>query len=140
MRIEISVSDGMPIYRQISNQIKYLMASGQLLAGEELPAIRVLAEQLSVTPNTVVKAYGELENEGLLFKKRGAGTYVAESNSPLNRKEQRKIVSQRVDTLLADADRLGFELDEILVMVRARHATMIKGKNIRFLEGENHAG
>ena len=64
MYIEISLHDGVPIYRQIVIQVKYLIASGQLDAGEEIPPIRTLAEQLLVTPNTVVKAYGELESEG----------------------------------------------------------------------------
>ena len=85
MHIEISLEDGVPIYRQIVNQVKYLVASGQLIADEELPPIRTLAEQLLVTPNTIVKAYRELEAEGLVYKRRGAGTYVAEVASPLAR-------------------------------------------------------
>ena len=90
MHIEISAQDGVPIYRQIVNQVKYLIASGQLGSDEELPAIRTLAEQLVVTPNTIVKAYRELESEGLVYKRQGAGTYVAQTKSPLARKEQKK--------------------------------------------------
>ena len=60
MDIIINVTDGVPIYRQIVNQVKYLVASGLLRAGEELPPIRTLALQLKVTPNTIVKAYDEL--------------------------------------------------------------------------------
>lgn len=126
MHIEISLTDGVPIYRQIVNQVKYLIASGQLRAGDELPAIRTLAEQLLVTPNTVVKAYGELESAGLVFKRRGAGTYIAESNSPLARKEQRLILTARADALLSDASQLGFSLDEVIELLRKRHAELTK--------------
>jgi DNA-binding transcriptional MocR family regulator len=66
----------MPIYLQIVNQVKYLVASGRLAPGEELPPIRVLAEQLLVNPNTVARAYRELERAGVVLKRRTAGTYV----------------------------------------------------------------
>ena len=95
VHIEISLQDGVPIYRQIVNQVKYLIASGQLQAGEELPPIRSLAEQLLVTPNTVVKAYGELEAEGLVYKRRGAGTYIADLKSPLARCVRMRFCSRR---------------------------------------------
>ena len=70
MDITINVTDGVPIYRQIVNQVKYLVASGLLQPGEELPPIRTLALQLKVTPNTIVKAYGELESSGVVHKRR----------------------------------------------------------------------
>lgn len=126
MHIEISLQDGVPIYRQIVNQVKYLIASGQLDADEEMPAIRVLAEQLLVTPNTIVKAYRELESEGLVYKRRGAGTYVAEINSPLARKEQKKILSRRADALLAEASQLKFTFDEVVELLRNRQNAMNK--------------
>ena len=126
MYIEISLHDGVPIYRQIVNQVKYLIASGQLDTGEEMPPIRTLAEQLLVTPNTVVKAYGELESEGLVFKRRGAGTYVADFKSPLARKEQKKILAKRADALLAEASQLNFTFDEVLNLLRSRQAALTK--------------
>ena len=78
MDITINLADGVPIYRQIINQIKYLVASGLLQPGEELPPIRTLALQLKVTPNTIVKAYDELESSGVIHGRRGAGTFVSE--------------------------------------------------------------
>ena len=81
MRIHISTSDGVPIYQQIVNQVKYLVAAGRLAPGEELPPIRVLAEQLVVNPNTVARAYRELEAEGVVEKRRTAGTYVSSSGA-----------------------------------------------------------
>lgn len=126
MHIEISLQDGVPIYRQIVNQVKYQIASGRVRPGEELPAIRVLAEQLSVTPNTIVKAYSELESEGIVYKRRGAGTYIADLRSPLARKEQRRILAQRADALLAEASQLDFTLDEVLDLLRKRHAVLVR--------------
>ena len=120
MYIQISLTDGVPIYRQIVNQVKYLVASGQLLPGEELPSVRALAQQLLVTPNTVVKAYRELEVEGVLRKRRGAGTYVSESDSPLARDERRKILAQRADILLTEARQMSFTFDEVTKLLRQR--------------------
>ena len=129
MHIEISLEDGVPIYRQIVNQVKYLVASGQLVADEELPPIRALAERLLVTPNTIVKAYGELESEGLLYKRRGAGTYVAKVASPLARKEQKRILSQRADALLAEAQQLNFTFDEVVALLGKRQTALNKTLN-----------
>ena len=103
MQIHISPNDGVAIYLQIVNQIKYLVASGRLNAGEELPAIRVLAEQLLVNPNTVARAYRELEMAGIVEKRRTAGTYVSDQGSPLARRERLKILNDRIDQLVADA-------------------------------------
>jgi GntR family transcriptional regulator len=66
MQIHISANDGVPIYLQIVNQVKYLVAAGRLSPGEELPPIRVLAERLVVNPNTVARAYRELESAGIV--------------------------------------------------------------------------
>ena len=124
MDITINVTDGVPIYRQIVNQVKYLVASGLLLPGEELPPIRSLALQLKVTPNTIVKAYGELEIAGVVHKRQGSGTYVSEGRPKLARLERRRIIEQRIDTLLAEAHQLNFSADEVLRMVRERQAVM----------------
>src|SRR5215470_11766533 len=88
VQIHISANDGIPIYLQIVNQVKYLVASGRLTAGEELPAIRVLAERLVINPNTVARAYRELESAGVVEKRRTAGTYVTDQKSPLARPER----------------------------------------------------
>jgi GntR family transcriptional regulator len=81
MDITIHGTDGVPIYRQIVNQVKYLGGLRAAPAGEELPPIRTLALQLKVTPNTIVKAYDELETSGVVHKRRGSGTFVSEGVS-----------------------------------------------------------
>lgn len=125
MDISISVADGVPIYRQIVNQIKYLAASGALAPGEELPPIRTLALQLKVTPNTIVRAYDELEAEGVIHKRQGSGTFVSDMRrARLADTERRRIIEQRVDTLLTEAHQLNFTVDDVLRVIRERRAVM----------------
>ena len=134
MDITISMADGVPIYRQIVNQIKYLVASGLLQPDEELPPIRTLALQLKVTPNTIVKAYGELEISGVIHKRRGAGTYVSEGRQQMARRERQRIIEQRIDALLAEAHQLNFAADDILRMVRERKTAMDSEANAELSE------
>jgi DNA-binding transcriptional regulator YhcF (GntR family) len=124
MQIHISQADGVPIYLQIVNQIKYLVASGRLAAGEELPPIRVLAEKLLVNPNTVVRAYRELELAGVVVKRRTSGTYVSDAGSRLARRDRLKIIVQRIDALLAEARQMDIGLDEVLELIRERDDIM----------------
>jgi GntR family transcriptional regulator len=122
--IHLELKNGLPIYLQIVNQVKYLVASGRLAPGAELPPIRALAEQLVVNPNTVARAYRELERAGLLTARRTAGTYVSDAGSPLARRERLKILSERVDALLAEARQLDVGLDEVLALLRQRDQAM----------------
>ena len=124
MQIHISANDGVPIYLQIVNQVKYLVASGRLAPGEELPPIRMLADQLVVNPNTVARAYRELEVAGVVTKRRTAGTYVSDAGSPLARRERLKILTQRIDALLAEARQLGIRTDEVIDLLRQRDGAL----------------
>jgi GntR family transcriptional regulator len=136
MDITINVTDGVPIYRQIVNQVKYLVASGLLRPGEELTPIRTLALQLKVTPNTIVKAYDELEISGLVHKRRGSGTFVSEGFPKLALLERRRIIERRIDALLAEAHQLNFTADDILRMVRERSEVMQSGTSTEQAEVE----
>jgi len=124
MQLHLSPGDGLPIYRQIVNQLKYLLAAGRLGPGEELPPIRVLAEQLLINPNTVARAYLELERAGLVTKRHGSGTYVSDVSSPLKRVERLRLLAERADALLAEAKHLQIELPELLELIRERVKTM----------------
>ena len=125
MDITISVADGVPIYKQIINQIKYLAASGAIAPGEELPPIRTLALQLKVTPNTIVRAYDELEAAGVIEKRRGSGSFVSEvQQSRLADAERQRIIEQRIDGLLAEAHQLNFTADDVLRVILERRAVM----------------
>ena len=124
MQIHISAHDGVPIYLQIVNQVKYLVASGRMAAGEELPPIRTLAEQLLINPNTVARAYRELELAGVVTKRRTAGTYVSDTTSPLARRERLKIVTERVDALLAEARQMNIDTETIIELIQDRDEAM----------------
>jgi GntR family transcriptional regulator len=125
MQIHISTADGVPIYQQIVNQIKYLVSSGRLRAGEELPPIRTLAEKLVINPNTVARAYRELESAGIVEKRRTAGTYVSDQGSPLAKRERVKILTERIDALLAEARQMDIPFEEIVKLAERRHAAML---------------
>jgi GntR family transcriptional regulator len=125
MQIHISTADGVPIYQQIVNQIKYLVSSGRLTAGEELPPIRTLAEKLVINPNTVARAYRELESAGIVEKRRTAGTYVSDQGSPLARRERLKILTERIDALLAEARQMDIPFEDVVKLAERRHATML---------------
>lgn len=126
MQIHISTNDGVPIYLQIVNQVKYLVACGRLAPGEELPPIRALAEQLLVNPNTIARAYMELERDGIVAKRHGSGTYVSDAGSPLARKERMKILSERADALLAEAHHLNVDLDSVIDLLKQRRKLLNK--------------
>ncbi len=124
MRIHLTPNDGVPIYLQIIQQVKYLIASGRLSAGDELPPIRTLAEQLLVNPNTVARAYRELEAAGVVVTRRGAGTHVSDAGSPLARRERLDVLARRIDALLAEARQMNVGVEEVLDMVRQRNRAM----------------
>ncbi|MBW3622214.1 MAG: GntR family transcriptional regulator [Armatimonadetes bacterium] len=120
MEIRIAPDDGTPLYQQIVNQVKYLIASGRLEPGEELPPIRVMAERLRVNPNTVARAYRELEVARIVDKRRTTGTFVSEAGSPLKREERMKILTGRADALLIEARQMDVSMEEVINLVRER--------------------
>ena len=128
MQIHISTSAGVPIYLQIVNQVKFLVASGRLAAGEELPPIRGLAEQLLINPNTVARAYRDLEAAGIVEKRRTAGTYVSDQGSPLARRERVKILTERIDALLAEARHMDVSIEDVFKFIQQRHAAMLASR------------
>ena len=123
MQIRISDSDGVPIYRQIVNQVKYLVAAGRLTAGDQLLPVRALAEQLVVNPNTVARAYRELESAGVITSRQGSGAFVSDNGSPLAKSEKRKLLQDRVDLLLAEADSLDVDVATVVKLLRDRSRT-----------------
>jgi GntR family transcriptional regulator len=118
LHFNLSQSDGVPLYLQLVRQIKQFIATGRLTAEDELPPVRVLAQQLVVNPQTVVRAYRELEMAGLIYKRRGAGTYVSAEGTPYTEAECRRILMERANALLVEARSLGFDLDKSIDLVR----------------------
>jgi len=128
MHLHISAADGVPIYQQIVLQIKTLVAAGRLAAGEELPPIRVLAEQLVVNPNTVARAYRELAAAGVLTNRRTAGTYVADGAEPRAQEQFFDALAESVDALLAEARRANVGVQELIDLIRQRDERTRKRK------------
>lgn len=120
MQIRISQEDGTPIYQQVVNQIKLLVSSGRLVEAEQLPAVRKLAQQLLINPNTVARAYRELESEGVVESRRGSGVFVSGGKSPLSRTERNRRLNERIDALLAEAVQLDFPASVVPELVRQR--------------------
>lgn len=126
MQIHINTSDGSPYYTQILAQVRFMIATGRLAPDERLPPVRKLAEQLTLNPNTVARAYRELEAEGLVTSRRGAGVFVSDGVSPLSRKEQTRVINERIDALLTSAQQLDVDDETLLKLVRQR-AKKLKG-------------
>jgi GntR family transcriptional regulator len=117
-------NSGVPRYRQIQDQIRFGIASGMLQAGEQLPTVRALAVELSINPNTVIKAYSELEREGVLTSEQGSGTFVATVSAALSAPEREAKLASLCGEFLAQAARYGFSPAEV---VRSIQKLMSKG-------------
>ena len=116
----IDRSSGVPIYRQIVEQVKYQIATRVLKPHDELPSVRALAAQYSINPNTVMRAYLELERAGEIYKKRSVGTYVAEKDVDMSQKEKFEIVRQLLYKALVQAAELGLNPAEMQQIFQKR--------------------
>lgn len=121
MQIHLNTSNGVPIYLQIVQQVKYLVTAGRLRADDELPPIRALAEQLVVNPNTVARAYRELEHLGLVTKRSTTGTFVSANGAA--RQEALTGLTRKADDLVREAVRLEVGPDEVVELVQQRYRT-----------------
>jgi len=120
MLIQLNFKSGKPVYLQVVDQVKAAAASGALRAGEPLPSIRPLAEQLRVNRNTVAKAYAELEGQGVIETVAGRGCFLKENHSPFRKDVRLKMVAQEVDAAIVQAHHLRVEEKEFLALVRER--------------------
>ena len=126
MNMKINPKDGKPVYRQIMDQLRLMIASGRLKPGEELPTVRGLAQILIINPNTVARAYRELEQVGVLSTRQGSGTFVATRGTPLSRETCDKLIGERIDALLGEAQQLGYTVKDITDLVRDRYKELEK--------------
>ena len=118
---KLNPKSGLPIYRQIQDQIRYGIAAGLLNLGEQLPTVRALAAELQVNPNTVIKAYSELEREGVLTSEQGSGTFVAyREQPPPSPGERRARLHGLCAEFLAQAARYGFSAADVIAGIQAR--------------------
>jgi GntR family transcriptional regulator len=120
MRIQLNFKSGKPVYLQVVDQIKSAAASGALRAGEPLPSIRPLAEQLRINRNTVAKAYAELESQGVIATLAGKGCFVTENNSPFKKSVRQKMLADDIDAAIVQAHHLQVDEEEFLEVVKER--------------------
>jgi len=114
LRFHLDPALATPIYAQITEQVRYQVARGTLRPGDELPSVRALSGEHLINPNTVVRAYQELEREGLVEKRRGRGTYVSDTARTMVEAERRRIVAQRLAEAVREARELGLDADDVL--------------------------
>src|SRR6266478_6991209 len=110
----LDVHSGVPVYRQIIDQVIGGMASGTLAGGDQLPTVRQLAVDLSINPNTVVRAYRELEIRGILTTHQGTGTFITPVKVEPNDADRQRRLSQLVSDFVAHAGGAGFTLQEVM--------------------------
>ena len=135
MLLQINYKSGKPVYLQVVDQIKAAAASGAVQAGESLPSIRPLAEDLRVNRNTIAKAYTELESQGVIETIPGKGCFLRPNNSPLKKEVRRKLLIDEIDQVVVQAHHLQVPRDEFLTIVRERLDVIEKKK--RANEQEN---
>jgi len=117
--IKINSSTGLPVYLQIIEQVKHLIESGVLNPGEALPSVRNLATQLVISPNTVIKAYTELEHQDVIDLRMGSGAYVRDQWVSTEKPEKIRVASLDVHEVVAQLRRKGFAQEEIRRMFEA---------------------
>ncbi len=130
-------TDGPPIYQQIVEQIRFRIISGQLAVGDELPTIRGLAESARVNPNTVARAYRELEHDGLVEKRRTVGTFVAAREARLTVAQRQRLLAPHVDRLLIQAKQLAVPLDDLFSQLTERNAQLDSSQSSNATPGES---
>jgi len=120
MEFTITPATGVPIYQQLTEQIAAAIARGKLRPDDRLPSVREMSQTLVVNPNTVARAYTELEREGVLYTRPGLGVFVSQAPAPLTKKVRRERLVSGVDRLLIDAVRVGAPPDEVAALIVER--------------------
>lgn len=120
MDLRVDAASHTPIYEQVVVQVRALVASGRLPAGERLPSVRGLAERLLINPNTVARAYRELEHAGVVVSRQGDGVFVGDQASPFRAAQRRRMLAASIDRLFAEAEQLGLEPADVQDLVRQR--------------------
>jgi GntR family transcriptional regulator len=117
-RFQLDLHSGMPVYRQIIDQVRGGIASGLLAAGDQLPTVRQLAVDLAINPNTVVRAYRELEFGGLIETHQGTGTFISAQKMKRADAERERQLTQIVADCVSRAGAAGFTVDELIEELR----------------------
>ena len=126
--IKINASSSKPLYEQIVDNIKSNYVKGYLKPGDEIPSVRKLAMQLSVTPNTVAKAYQELERDKVIVTVRGKGTYISSESDIKMNDERLDSIRKEMTTKIVELTYMGMKKDEIISMIEDIYKEIKEGK------------
>ena len=113
-QFRLDLKSGVPVYRQLIDQVLIAVASGTLSAGDQLPTVRQLAVDLSINPNTVVRAYKELEIRGMLTTQQGTGTFITSKKVKQDDVQRQRRLTQIVGEFVARASSDGYNVEEII--------------------------
>lgn len=127
MLLKINPADPVPVYIQIMRQIKHSIIAGELKPGDKITSVRELAKELLINPNTILKAYGELEHEGVVVSKKGFGNFVSEKLAQQTKEERAQLISAACRSLVIDAVQLGLSLEEFLELLKAQYNSIKNG-------------
>lgn len=119
MRFTIDETDHRPIYQQICDEVRRALIVGALAPEDALPSVRQLAGELRVNPNTVQQAYRELERDGIVYVRRGQGTFVAEQQASSTARERKALAKSLAQRALRDAHRNGLDAEDLIEAIRA---------------------
>jgi GntR family transcriptional regulator len=114
MQIRIDNASDRPVYQQIIDQVKRDIALGRIIKNEKLPTVRQLAGQIAINPNTIAKAYRQLEQQGIIVTKAGAGAFVANLDSNLSRSVRKKLISEELERIAVDAFHMQIDSQTLL--------------------------
>jgi GntR family transcriptional regulator len=109
---------GVPVYRQLIDQVQGAVASNVLIAGDQLPTVRQVAVDLAINPNTVLRAYREMEIRGLLDSQQGTGTFIADRKVEYSKDERERMLGQLVGEFVSRAGAAGFTLKQLMKALR----------------------
>jgi len=128
VRFALNFKTGKPVYLQLVDQVKAAAASGAMQAGEPLPSIRPLAEELRVNRNTIAKAYAELENQGVIESLPGKGSFIRANHSPYKKEVRFKLLTEAVDAAVVQAHHLQVARTDFLRIAEDRYDTFDEGR------------
>jgi GntR family transcriptional regulator len=128
MFFDIDPSNGVPVYEQVVRQVTFAVANGSLPAGELVPSVRQLARELAINPNTVARAFRQLQDQAILEPVRGTGMAVAAGARTVCKQERTRILRGRFASVLDEAVQTGLSRDEVLTLFRSE---LDKHRNFR---------
>ena len=134
MYIAVEPQSSVPLYEQVKDHLRFALATGALRPGDQLPTVRALAARLLINPNTVARAYRDLQTEGLLTSRQGSGTFVAASAQAFTADDRRRRVAEELRRAAALAHSLGLTAPEFRDLANAAHA----GAGLTSAEVDDH--